>query len=137
MSKVYLSEVESSSKLDSYTGLPVSPKNDGLGSSKSSPFLQEWSPESKHKKPTPLLGGVLLKNASKFADESNLAELGGSRFPARRLSTSLKHLDEVKDLNHLERGHGDREDSYHSSFGDLLQSRDSDAHQDLMVSLEV
>ena len=138
MSKVYLSDVESSSKLDSYTGLPVSSIDDGLGSSKSSPFLLEWSPESKRNKPTPLLGGVLLKNAFKFSNEPNLDELEGSRFSARRLSTSLKNLDEVDGPSGVNSkgAHGDGRDSYHSSFGDLLQSRDSDEHQELMVSAD-
>ncbi len=129
MSTVYLSEVESSSKLDSYTGLPVL-QDDGLGVSRSTPLLHDWSPSSKRQKPTALLDGVLLKNASKFSNGSNLAQARGSS--GRIFSSSLTELEEV------DGGEEDDDDggksSLHSSFGELLQTRDSKSDQTWMES---
>ena len=127
MSAVYLSSVDSNSKLNSYTGLPVLNQNDGLSASKSTPLLLEWSPVSKRKRhnQNPLLEGVLLKNASMFPNGTSLALGEGSNPTSRIASLSLTYLDEVDGGEEDDEEGGGRESPFHSSFGELLQTRDS------------
>lgn len=107
MSTVFLSSVDSSSKLDSYTGLPT---DDGLSATKSTPLLLEGitvSPTDYGLKRivarSPLLDEVLRKG-------------------------SLRPTSSLGDLEGLE----DEDLQHRTSFADLLQSRDLGRDQSWM-----
>ena len=108
MSTVYLSSVQSASKLDSYTGLPL-PSEDDLPASGSVPLLLD----SSSRKNSPLLDKVLRGRGPPGGSVSSSQELGELRGEG-------------------EEGEGEREEEGEgkaSSFVDILESRDPERDQ--------
>ena len=103
MSAVYLSSVQSASKLDSYTGRPLA-END-LGATKSTPLLLDGS----SRKNSPLLDKVLRGKGLEDGG-SCLQELGGAAQGGE------------------EEGE-EEEEGRTSSFADILESRDAERDQ--------
>ena len=104
MSTVYLSEVKSASKLDSYSGLRLDvdeDETDGLGATKSTPLLLEtYGPTKNPERPlSPLLNHVLRPSKVPKSPEGR--------------TSSLTELEDGKT----------------SSFTDILESRDTDMDQ--------
>lgn len=106
MATVYLSRVDSSSKLDSRTGLPLG--RDELGASQSSPVLQEGS-------------------TARQQDLSPLLDKGDLRPKSVRDSLSPEVTSSLKELGELEREN--EAVKRKSSFVDLLESRDIEMDQ--------
>lgn len=104
MATVYPSRVDSSSKLDSYTGLRL--ERDELGASQSSPVLQEGLAARQHDL-SPLLGNLRPKSL-----RDSLISEGTS---------SLKELRELERENEAVKRK--------SSFVELLESKDIEIDQ--------
>lgn len=119
MSTVYLSSVQSASKLDSHTGLPVT---DGeSGATRSNTLLPKApSPEARKKYP--------LSPQTLEACES----------PRQSPSGSKSSLGEAEEENEEEEG--EEGEVKASSFGDILESRDTErdhAWMEMQVELHL